>query len=193
MFSFSLSIKKDILSKYVFDQRVPYENTSSIFRGPRISSDQLFSKFGSVFNYGIYDYLNFDYFKALEHFKDCETIALNLQAKTNTAKLIPKLRDLYFYAGISHFAISRSKKLGLSEEAKIIHMKNARENLNRAYNLVKHNGLEKQDREAFFLGLVYGFAGLEDSACAILGEIESTSQNYLESLELQKIWSAHKK
>ena len=96
------------------------------------------------------------------------------------------LQDFYFYTGLSHFALSRSKDKGIGKELRDLENRRAIQNLLYADSLT-----EGQDnyREAFFLGVVYGLSQDKNRALKKLENIKPESDFYVRSKKLIHRWS----
>lgn len=188
---YQMAVKNDIDVQYVFDDRVPYDYDLSGLRGSSsaLPQDSLFQVFLTQFRLGLADYLIRDYAAAVTTFQNSAPTAQALQTQPDNEKILPWLRDFYFYLGVSHFALARSLRLGLGDEAKAQHANQSIRWLALADSLVTVRHLESSDRESYFLGLAYGFGGRRDLAVAQLRKIESGSQFYEDTGKLIREWS----
>jgi len=173
---------------YVFDEKVPYAYGSGL-RGasPASEEDMLFDAFESNFKLSMSDYVVCNYPGAIEILKNLKTVAGRI--KPVDKRRMNLLRDYYFYFGLSHFALSRSRRFELTAEGKKQNAQSAIQYLARADSLALALHLEENDRETFFLGLSYGLGGQRDSALVRLHRIKPKSDFYAESFKLIQEWS----
>lgn len=183
--------RPDGLGKYVYDDQVPYEYDVSGLRSAsdELERDRLFRSFVSQFKLGMSNYLTRDYQNAIASFASQKSEAAELQARLPDENVAPWLRDYYFYQGVSHLALLRSKRLDLDQTVRARHAEGAIQSLQQADALARNNNLEGNDREKYFLGLAYGFAGLRDSAAVQLRMIKTGSSFYDDSVKLIQEWS----
>lgn len=191
LFTYQIVINNNSGDYYVYDDRLPYEyDTSSLRASSNVfENDSLFQTFVRQFKLGMADYMLRDYHNAVSVLKNLEPTASALKARPDNEKLLPWIRDYYFYLGVSHFALSRSRAGNLSPEVKQQHATESIHWLTLADSLVTVRHLEGSDREAYFLGLVYGFSGRRDAGVIQLMKIESSSRFYQESTGLIHKWS----
>lgn len=184
-------IKNDIYAHYVYDDKVPYEYAISSLRSTSeaLEADALVRSFISRFKLGISDYMIRNYQGAISTFETLKPEARMLQVRLPNGDILPWIRDFYFYQGVSHLALLRSKRRELDQSARSRHTEEAIQSLMRADSLVRSNNLEGSDREAYFLGLAYGFGGQQDSAIVQLHQIKPGNRFYKDSVELINKWS----
>ena len=130
-----------------------------------------------------------DYQTTIAALENLAPLAQRLQVSSGPAKLLPPLREYYFYLGVSHFALSRSRHAELGREEKQSHQNKAIQFLARADSLTQALQPTGNDRETFFLGLAYGFAGRHAEAVAQLTKIEMNSIYYKQIAKLIGEWS----
>lgn len=188
---YQVVIKKDRYREYVYDDKVPYEYDTSGLRGApaELETDILFRSFVSQFKLGMSNYMIRDYQNAIASFEILQPNAIKLQARVPDKNLAPWIRDFYFYNGVSHLALLRSKRIEHDQAARLRHAEEAIQSLMKADSLVRSNDLERSDRETYFLGLAYGFGGNQDSAIARLHQIQPRSRFYEDSDKLTHEWS----
>jgi hypothetical protein len=188
---YQMAIREDVDAQYVFDDRIPYDYDISGLRGSSsaLPQDSLFQVFLTQFRLGLADYLIRDYAAAVTTFQSSAPTAQALQSQPDHEKILPWLRDFYFYLGVSHFALSRSRVGDLSSEVKQQHAAESIRWLALADSLVAVRNLESSDRESYFLGLAYGFGGRRDLAVAQLRKIAPVSRFYEDSAKLINEWS----
>lgn len=191
LFTYQVVLKNDVENYYVYDDKVPYEYDVASLRGTSegLEADDLFRSFVSGFKLGMGDYMIRNYQSAISTFEELEPDAVKLRARPPNKELIPWIRDFYFYNGVSHLALLRSKRPELNQSARSRHAEEAIQSLMQADLLVLSNNLEGSDREAYFLGLAYGFGGKQDSAIVRLQQIQPGSRFYENSDKLIHEWS----
>lgn len=191
LFTYQIVVKNDADNYYVYDDRVPYEYNMSSLRAPSavFQHDSLFQAFVTQFKLGMSDYMVRDYEGAINALQNLTPTVQTLQVRPDLEKLLPWIRDFYFYLGVSHFALARSRQIELGEEAKAGHAKQSIRWLALADSLVNANHLVGSDRETYFLGLAYGFGGYKDSAVTQFRRIPPGSRFYNESVNLIHKWS----
>lgn len=181
-----LSSSQIDLDQYVYDDQSPSLPSSGLRSGgeaPEPGSWQEMMDNAIVNNYSMQSYEN-----AIDAFETIEPIILAMPADSMANKTIVQLRDLYFYKGVSHFAISRSKTRNLTQSQRSFQSEKAVQALTSADSLVRVHNLNDADREAFFLGMAFGFGGNKFSAIAKLKEIPRESRFFEESVRLIQEW-----
>lgn len=185
-------IRNNTANYYVYDEHVPYDYNLSGLRGTQsdTGTDSLLQVFVNQFKLGMADYLSRDYANAVEMFQSLEPVALSLQqTQVENEVFLAWLRNYYFYSGVSHFALSRSRASDFSPEVKQLHVTEAIRCLAQADSLVAARHFEGSDREIYFLGLAYGFGGRIDLAMAQLQKITPESGFYQNALKLIEKWA----
>ncbi|MCI0690849.1 zf-HC2 domain-containing protein [candidate division KSB1 bacterium] len=191
LFTYQIVIKKDADKYYVYDDRVPYEYSMSSLRAPStdLERDSLFQAFVTQFTLGMSDYMVRDYESAINTFQNLGPAVMALKTQPDNQKIIPWIRDFCFYLGVSHFALLRSRQHDFDKTARVQHANASIRWLALADSLVTAHHLEGSDREAYFLGLAYGFAGQNDAAITQLKKINRASDFYNDSVKLIQRWS----
>lgn len=176
---------------YVYDNKLPYEYNVSSLRSasPDWASDSLLQAFVRQFKFGMSDYVIYDYANAIRLLQNLEPAVIMLQTRADDITILPWLRDYYFYRGVTHFALSRSRQLELRDEVKVQQANQSIRWLALADSLVTVRHLENSDRETYFLGLAYGFGDQHDSAIVQLHQIKPESRFYDDSVKLIHEWS----
>ncbi len=184
MFFFNEKTEHDF---YTYDDRAPYDYDSGT-RGPSepAAADSLLIDFKGRFKLAMSDYMLRDYPRALQILEGLQPNIAALSSHTSNENFAALMRDYYFYTGVSHFAWSRSKRFKQNREH---HAEQAVYWLARADSLTQAGPMPQSEREAFFLGLAYGFAEQKDKALAVLRKIPSTSFFYQQSIERINEWS----
>ncbi|MCI0614876.1 zf-HC2 domain-containing protein [bacterium] len=189
--AYRIVINNDSGDYYVYNDRLPYEYDTSGLRASSnvFENDSLLQIFVRQFKLGMSDYMMRDYEGAINALQNLTPTVQTLQARPGFEKILPWISDFYFYLGVSHFALSRSRQIEFGEGAKAGHAKQSIRWLALADSLVNVNQIEGSDRESYFLGLAYGFAGHKDSALIQLRRIQPGSHFYNESSDLIHKWS----
>jgi len=190
-FIYQKIIQTDLDRYYVYDQSVPYEYDISSLRTSATGTEQdsLFSAFVRQFKLGMSDYMLRDYESTINTLEKAEFAILALQTDLSNEKILPWIRDFYFYLGASHFALSRSRELDLSPVVKTQHANESIRWLALADSLAAAHHLEESDRESYFLGLAYGFAGRRQPAVEQFKKLSQESDYYKEVDKLIQEWS----
>ncbi|MEK7729331.1 MAG: hypothetical protein AAB354_13035 [candidate division KSB1 bacterium] len=170
-----------------FTERTPYDYQGPILRGSSYSdaADLQFIDFSDTFLSAITDYLLRDYSTALQKFESLEPQAAALHSNLKHEKYASLLRDYYFYAGLSHFALSHKKSFFRGENR--AHAAQAVMWLARADSLAQ--GRDFPERETYFLGLAYDCNNQRAQAISELKKIPAHSEFYAESGARIKEWS----
>ncbi len=178
---------------YAYDTAVPVPPPSGL-RGPTDYSqvDSIFYSFESRFQLAMSDYMRRDYQATITALEDLAPFARMLQTSPERADFLPPLREYYFYLGVSHFALSRSRKFIFAPGEKERHQEQAIQFLARADSLVQAQRMSANDREIFFLGLAHGFAGRQAEAVAQLNKIPANSSYYEKIAKPIAKWQSHK-
>jgi len=134
------------------------------------------------------DYMIFNYQEAIERLESLEPAASEFLTRQNSKEIISDVRDYYFYLGVSHLALGRSKKLGKEEKAE--HIDKAIPYLESAERITLENNFEQSDREIYFLGLAYVFEGRTKVGLEKLDIIEEKSNYYIKSSKLTEYLSS---
>ena len=186
----------NIEETYVFDQQVPHAYISGLRGAPQSPEENpIYYSFISNFRLGMSDYVGHNYRQAIQTFKKIEPVAQRLMQelridRQTDEKLLRELRDYYFYLGLSHLAVARTRIKPPDAAEKTQHLQAATQYLARADSLARlHPAVEENDRETYFLGLAYGFGGKLDSARVRLNRINSNSPFYQKSVPLLKAWA----
>ena len=187
---------KNIDALYVYDQEMPYPYIGGLRSGSQLPEEKShYYPFISNFKLGMSDYVGHDYRQVIQTFKKIEPAAQRLMQELQTnrqadEKLLRELRDYYFYLGLSHLAVARTRIKPPNPAEKTRHLQAATQYLARADSLARsHPAAEENDRETYFLGLAYGFGGKLDSARVWLKRIDSNSSFYQKSAPLLKAWA----
>lgn len=172
---------------YIFDDRAPYLPSTLRSAGP----DSGLPVWQETLNSAIQNQYGLrEYEAALQSFESIETATANLPADSAQKEIPARLRDVYFYKGLSHLALSRSQTRKLSDSLRADHAERAVRSLQIADSLVKAHTLPNPDREAYYLGLALALAGQEQQALAKLDQVSSTSSFFDDSERLKKAWIA---
>jgi hypothetical protein len=177
---------QNIFDKYVYDDSPPDLPVSG-FRSSGAAAESG-SWQETLYNAIVNNYSLQSYENAIGLFETIEPVIQALPPDSMVNKVIVQLRDLYFYKGVSHFAISRSKKRNLTQSQRSLHIEKAVQALSSADSLVHVHNLAEGDREVFFLGIALGFRGNKSSAIAKLKEVPRESRFFKESVRLIREW-----
>ncbi|MFQ5649322.1 MAG: hypothetical protein ACE5IY_05215 [bacterium] len=186
-----LQLLKDPYAAYVYDQRIPYPYSAIIFRSPSGSPQEEsdHQTLETQFRAAMGDYLSRKYERALLRLERLLPLVDNLLAQTPEREALAIFRDYYFYLGVSHFALSRSRERDLTKEGVRQHNRAAIRYLARAQTLASESDPDSMDRETFFLGLAYGFGQQKEKAAEQLRIIPESSSHYEKSVSLIREWS----
>ncbi|MFQ5628127.1 MAG: zf-HC2 domain-containing protein [bacterium] len=175
-----------ITNQYVYDDRAPFLPSGLRSAGPVAE----FANWREMLNDAIINkYAMQGYENAISAFEAIEPIIQTLPPDSMTNQVISRLRDIHFYKGLSHFALSRSRVQNLTEQEKALQTQKAIQSLSAADSLVTAHNLPNSDREAFYLGLVLGLKGEIKNAIEKLNAVPEDSRFYEESSRLVKNWS----
>ncbi len=177
-------LKKDPFESYIYTNSVPYEYDISSLRGVTedLHPDPLLESFKNQFKQGISDYVVRDYIQTIQVLEKLEPIATEIEDKSKNKESIRWIRELYFYLGVSHLALGRNQGFGKVDIEK--HLLKSIQYLLHAKSLISKHDLDRNEREIYFLGLVYGFSGNTKSAIEQFEKIEFSNDYYKESQEL---------
>ncbi len=175
-----------------FDNNVPLEYPQSSLRGEseNFRNDVLFNIFNTPYLTGISEYLNHEYLKAIDYWNKVESIALDLENKTNDRELLLTVRNYYFHLGVSHLAASVSQKYKLKADVRKTHNVAAIHYLLKADSLSIQHHFNNNDREAYFFAMASGLAGNKQKALLILGELTPKSAFYEDANKLISMWKS---
>jgi hypothetical protein len=178
---------------YAYDIAVPVPPPSGL-RGPTDYSqvDSIFYSFESRFQLAMSDYMRRDYQATITALEDLAPFVRMLQTSPDRAGFLPPRREYYFYLGVSHFGLSRSRKFKFAPGEKERHQEQAIQFLAHADSLAQAQRMSANDRETFFLGLAYGFAGRHAEAVAQLNKIPANSSYYEKIAKPIAKWQSHK-
>lgn len=177
-------------SLYVYDQVVPYPFGEGAVRSVRAStsSDSLYRAFDNGFLAAMSAYLRRNYAQTIQWLSQQDAAIPLLQQRLETEKNLPRIRDFYFYQGISYLAMGRSRSITGEQERQAGYFESAAHNLQLASRFADEHNLEEPERESFFLALAYGFGGDEAAAREQLLLIPKASGYYPRSRALLKLW-----
>ena len=178
------------LNQYKYDQVVPYPFGEGAVRGVRssTSSDSLYRAFDNGFLTAMSMYQRHDYAQTIQWLSQQNTAIPLLEQHLEVEKNLARIRDFYFYQGVSYLAMGRSRLLAGEQERQARLFDSAAHNLELASHFTSEHNLESPDREAFFLSLAYGFSGDKTAAREQLLLLPKTSAYYPRSRALLKLW-----
>ncbi len=173
-----------------FDNKVPYEYQSTQLRSDAINTDAnpIFNTFVNAFQLGIGNYNFLEYEKAIEIFVKIEPVVNDLKKQDKNEIYLPWIRNLYFFNGLSHLALSVSKDNRIDKNKKEQHAQEALYYIRRANSFSRQYHLSGNDREMYFLGLAFGINGIFDSAIETLKQVQPESEFYKKSKDLIQLW-----
>ncbi|TVL99926.1 MAG: hypothetical protein CV087_16020 [Candidatus Brocadia sp. WS118] len=169
---------------YIYDDKIPYEINSAELRDveKEATKDTILYQFVNIFNSALGSYRVMEYKEAIKTLEPLDSIAQELLSKSTNDNTLLIIRNYYFYLGLSHLALSQ--KQVFSDEEKSGHLNKAIRYLSRADSIALGNNLANNDREIYFLGLAYDFAGNIDLAIAQFHKIKPESEFYKDSRKL---------
>ncbi len=169
--------------KYTFDTVLPLDEFPSILR----STDKDVEVFVSGLDNGVFQYGSLQYASAVASFESIENDveALALKSPEPGSQEFDWLRDYYLYKGLSRLALSTSKKQKLSPTEKSSQLNLAVADLQQCVTLVREAGLEKIEREYYFLALAQALSSKTDDAKISLENIPADGQYSKEAQALR--------
>ena len=185
----------NILTDMVYDEQVPYkfEPNSGLRSGD--SDDQKpvdpIEAFNKSFNNAMYSYRDLKYLQTVGGLKSLESEAKKLQTDSGDSKHFSVIADYYFYYGLSHYAVARSKKAEISEAEKNSHLLESSLLLSLSKEITLSHSLPDMDRIRYFLALTYGFSGQLDLAASEFEKITPESQFLGKRDKLIKVWETN--
>ncbi len=175
-----------------YDDKVPFEynvrNLRSIAEDDSEQNSSLLS-LSRGFNLGISNYNVLEYEEAVKIFERIEPLVVNLDDQNLAPEDLSRIRNLYFYLGLSHLALSVTEVSGYSSAEKTEHAQKAVVYLSKMEQLVAKFNLEKQSQDAFFLGKAYGLSGDKIKAIRCLQTVPPNSDFFEESKNLIRLFS----
>lgn len=178
---------------YASDERVPIPPPSGLRGASDYSQvDSTLSLLTRGFQEAMIYYLRRDYPTTVTALEKLAPFAQQLQVGPNPEKFLSLLREYYFYRGVSHFALVRRRKAQFASGEKARHQELAIQFLARADSLAQALQTTGKDRETFFLGLAYGFAGRRAEAVDQLKKIPASSSYYEQTAKPIAEWQSHK-
>lgn len=146
-----------------------------------------FRKLLFAFQSGLSSYNGHDFIQAIKYFRQATPEAEQLRNRADTDSLTLRiLRDRYFYLGLSLLKVSRVPDLAPSVTEKYV--QEAIQTLNQAKRLSLKYQLSQADRDRYFLGIAYEFAGDIRMARSEMEAIPSGSKFYPDSQKLRRKW-----
>lgn len=182
---------KRFFAAFVYDEKPPIEYTGTTLRGTSEAFDQdpLVRRLETQFRFAMGAYVGLEYQRTIVVLNSMKSDVEVLLQRATAPESVQFLREYYLYLGVSQFAVSRNQKSDLSENERIAYAEDAIASLSEAKTFADANNLAGKDREEYFLGLAYGFAGRRDLAVQTLETISSESRFYSESEILIDKWS----
>ncbi len=174
-----------------YDHTVPYQPQSGLRSfSPEVARDSLRATFAAHFSQGFNDYMVCDYQNAVAAFRQMDGMVAAMQMRQRAATLedMSLLHDYYFYRGATHYALSRSRQFKLNAAEKKQHANEAIHFLKNAQVVAASHGLNGHDRDSYFLGQAYGFAGHREAALVELYNVKPESEFYQAAARLIQQW-----
>jgi len=175
----------------LYDHTVPYQPESGLRSfSPEVPRDSLRATFAANFSQGFNDYMVCDYKNAVAAFERMEGIVAAMQTRQSetTREDMSLLHDYYFYRGATHYALSRSRQFKLKAAERKQHANEAIHFLKNAQVVAASHGLNGHDRDSYFLGQAYGFAGHREAALVELYNVRPESKFYHAAERLIQQW-----
>ncbi len=181
----------DPFAKYVYDDKIPYEYRAVIFRTPSEENGPVsdFKKFHRQFQMAMGDYMVRHYEQAIVRLENLLPLVRRLTAEGNSPEAAQNFRDYYFYLGVSHLAMARSRNSEMTSETRETHGHRAVEHLVQGRTFAERMQLNQLDRETYFLGVAYGFTGQNELGEQELSRIDTESEFNDDAISLMRVWS----
>lgn len=146
-----------------------------------------FRKMLFAYQSGLSSYNRRDYVQAIKHFRQATPEAEALLTQPGIDSLsFTILGDRHFYLGLSLLKVSRSPDLAPPVVEKYV--QEAIQSLNQAKHLSLEHQQSQTERDGYFLGIAYEFAGDIQRARAELEAIPPGSKFYEDSQKLRRKW-----
>jgi len=183
----------DLLAGIQYDEQVPHTfaprfgvafRTPSGAREDDLKLEQFYNRFLAAMT----AYKNLNYASAIESLTLLQSYPQQFLANVVSDTVLSMARDYYFYFGASHLALARSNRVQLDTAARQRHLETAITLLSQSLTLAQEHRLPEVDREHYFLGLAYGFAGNVEQAIFQLNRLQPESSYYETSQKLLKRW-----
>jgi len=188
-----LANRNNFNKTYTYDERVPIPPPSGLRSASDYSQvDSIFALLASRFPGAMSAYMRRDYPATVTALENLAPFAQQLQVDPAHEKFLSPLREYYFYRGVSHFSLSRSRIVEFTPGEKERHEELAIQFLARADSLAQALQPAGNEREIFFLGLAYGFAGRRAEAVAQLNKIPANSNYYKKTAKPLAEWRSDK-
>lgn len=182
----------DVLATAVYDEKVPdaYNPAPGLRGGAEDpGSSNLQAVFFDRFQTAMLEYKDREYRSAVHEFEKLQPDAAWLEATTDQPEAFELLKDYYFYWGVSHFALARSRVVDLGEQHRKQQLAMAIQRLSKADELSQTYQLGDNDRINYFLGLAYGFDGQTERAIKYLEMIPSDNSSFQNLSKFISKWS----
>lgn len=182
----------DVFATAVYDEQVPYAyNPDQDFRGGTedLNAPDLQEPFSNRFQTAMLEYKDREYRSAVHEFEKLQPDAAWLEASADRSEAFVLLKNYYFYWGISHFALARSRVVDFGEQHRKQQLAMAIQRLLKADELSQTYQLGDNDRINYFLGLVYGFDGQTERAVKYLKMIPSDNSTFQNLSKFILKWS----
>ncbi|NUO83711.1 hypothetical protein HUU05_26850, partial [candidate division KSB1 bacterium] len=171
------------------DEKVPYTYVSGTRGSPSTTQAASLATFQHEFGIAMSDYMLRRYRNAQTTLEKIAPVLSDLQKDLPEKEYAGLLSEYLFYGGVSQLALARSKHAELSDSQRVQHLEQAVVLLSRADSLAQKHHLPEAEREAYFLGIAYGFSGKHREAVEQLRQVPSTSAYYSYSTKLIARWT----
>jgi hypothetical protein len=155
----------------VYDKELPASyKPDTILRGGSEDrgASNLQASFFEHFQAAMLKYKDREYRNAVHEFEKLQPDAVWLETTTDKTDAFMLLKDYYFYWGVSHFALARSREIDFGEQSRKQQLAMAVQRLTKADELTQTYQLGDNGRTNYFLGLAYGFDGQTERAVKYL-------------------------
>lgn len=190
LFWFKSESEPDLLAKIDYSQSVPVDfQPPDIFRrGPAELPAQLSAvrSFYDSFSSAMLEYKDCKYDQTIDKLEAIHPQAEALiRDQPQDERAVFATAQYYFYLGVSHLAQARNKAVNLTKESEKNHLEKAIQFISKSNELATRD----LDKNRYFLGLAYGFAGKQEAAVEQLKQIPGDSQFHEKSSTLLEKWS----
>jgi hypothetical protein len=182
-----LRVSGDADGPFTYDDRVPYGYDMESFRGVPAATglDPEVDAWISAIKLGVSDYLICDYRAALSDFREAKAGKPALSGKDGAVRGMWE-RDLFFYEGLSHLALWRTRSKDMDPAQRVIHGEQALRLMADADSVARAYGLKEDGREAYFIGLACSLQDRKEDASRWLGKVKPESAFYEKAVTLSE-------
>lgn len=163
--------------------KIPYAYENSGLRNMSSSSQSKeIVDFLNQYQLGMGYYLTLNYEKVVQVFDGMVPQAESLLGTEQEPETMEVIRDYYFYYGLSNLALAHSNEKPFLQNEESLNK--AEKNLREANSIAKSNNFGNEDRELFFLALVFLVQGKKVQTNQILEAIPASSKFWSKSQEI---------